>query len=106
MYCSESVSTRRCASRNSLHVCGSSTLPVIHFARTCIRSVVRSSRYHRLYRHIAVNTSNLSALHQTWYLRLATVAVFAPLVMFCLDVPAIVLGIDRMNEIDRVTPAT
>jgi hypothetical protein len=39
----------------------------------------------------------------TW---LATVAALAPLVLLFLDLPAILLGVDRMNEIDRMTPIT
>jgi hypothetical protein len=41
-----------------------------------------------------------------FYNRLAIAAAIAPLVMFFLDLPAILLGVDRMNEIDRVTLAT
>jgi hypothetical protein len=40
------------------------------------------------------------------YNRFVIAAAFAPLIMLFLDLPAILLGVDRMNEIDRVTPVT
>jgi hypothetical protein len=40
------------------------------------------------------------------YKWLAIAAALAPLIVFFLDLPAILLGVDRMNEIDRVTPVT
>jgi hypothetical protein len=53
-----------------------------------------------------MNTSIRKPLYQTWYEGVALIAGLVPLGMFALDVPAIVLGVDRMNEIDRATPLT